>query len=122
VFIDISETPFSMVLMSGNAPTDGVVLLILTVTVATYGDSTGCTIGLGTSSGTFDLHSTFVGVLDGSGTQRRSFSATSTALVPVTAGLYEFYATAAKSSFWDAQQVDINDVYVTAMFFETPST
>jgi hypothetical protein len=121
-YTDISETPFSLYSTTKVVPTDGVFLLLVTVTVATYGDSTGCTIGLGTSDGAIDLHSTFVGVLDGSGTQRRSFSATSSALVSVTAGTYEFHATAAKSSFWNAQQVDLNDIHFSLMFFETPST
>jgi hypothetical protein len=121
-FTDISETPIGMVSFTEIAPSDGVVLLILTVTVSTYGDSTGGVIGWGTSLGAFNLHSTTVGVLSGTGTQLRSFSATSTALIPVTAGLYEFWANAAKSSLWDAQRVDINDIYCTVTFFETPPT
>lgn len=69
--------------------------------------------------GAFDLDSTFVGVLDCSGTQLRVFSAPSIALVQVSAGQYSFHGTAAKSSYWDAQRVDLNDIYFSLMFFET---
>jgi hypothetical protein len=120
--MDISETPTGMVHMSEIAPSDGVVLLTVTATVSTYGDSTGGVIGWGTSSGVFDLHSTTVGVLSGTGTQLRSFSATSTVLVPVTAGLFEFWPNMQKSSLWDAQRVDIADIFCTLMFFEIPAT
>jgi hypothetical protein len=120
--LNISETPFTITNIVETAPSDGYFLVILRVTVSTYGDSTGCTIGLGTSLGAFDLDSTFVGVLDGSGTQRRVFSATSLALIRVSAGSYSFHATAAKSSTWDAQRVDLNDIRFSLMFFEAPSS
>jgi hypothetical protein len=119
---NISEAPLSYFSISRTAPSDGYFLVTFRVTVATYGDSTGCTIGLGTSYGAFDLDSTFVGVLDGSGTQRRSFSAISTAVIPVTAGTYLFFASAAKSSFWNAQQVDLNDERFSVLFFESSET
>jgi hypothetical protein len=117
--LNISETPFSFTHGQHTAQSDGYFLLILRATVSTYGDSTGCTIGWGTSSGAFELDSTFVGVLDGTGTQRRVFSATSIAVVPVSAGPHTFYATAAKSSTWGAQRVDLNDIYFSMMFFES---
>jgi hypothetical protein len=101
-----------------SAPTNGFVLLMFTATVTIFGDFTACTIGWGTSSGATDIHSTFVGILDGAGTQRRSLSATSTALVPVTAGNHTFYTSYAKSTYWNMYQIDLIDMRAFAIFVE----
>ncbi len=72
-----------------TVPTDGYVFLIVTASVVTFGDQTMCTVGLGTTSSSLDLHQTWVGDMDGPGSTswlRKDFSVTSTAMVPVTKG------------------------------------
>jgi hypothetical protein len=114
----IPTTPQNLGSVTLNAPTDGYVILIATGYAVTFGDDTTCRFGLGTTSGSIDLHETAVGVLDGTGTQRREFSLTSTAIVPVTAGSHTFYATAYRPSVFSSQQVNLGDVYLIAVFCE----
>jgi len=115
---DIPTTPLNLGSVTLNAPADGYVFLIATATVVTFGDDTTCVFGLGTTAGATDLHLTRVGVLDGSGSQRREFSATSTAVVPVTAGSHTFYATAYRPSVFSSYSVNLGEVYLTAVFCE----
>jgi hypothetical protein len=116
---DIPTTARNLGMVTVNAPTNGYVFVIATAYVVTFGDGTECVFGLGTTAGSFNLHSTRVGVLDGTGTQRREFSVTSTALVPVTAGSRNFYVTAQKPSVFSAQTVNIGNIYATALFCGT---
>jgi hypothetical protein len=102
-----------------TAPTDGYVFLSVTATVTVHGDSTACTLGWGTSQGLTDIHQTLVGILDGSGTQRRSLSATSSVLYgKIGPGNYTFYATVSKNTFWDTYQVDLVDISCSTTFFD----
>jgi hypothetical protein len=114
----IPTTPLNLGSVTLDAPTDGYVLLVATGYAVTFGDSTTCIFGLGTTSGATNLHSTRVGVLDGSGSQRREFSLTSTAIVPVTAGNHTFYATAYRPSVFSSHSVNLGDVYLIAVFCE----
>lgn len=100
------------------APKSGYVFLLVTAQIDTYGDATKCELGLSTSTWTIDIHATSVGVYDGVGGQRRAFSATSTALVPVSAGNHTFYAIARKDDYYNAAQVDVYMIYLTAIFCE----
>jgi hypothetical protein len=117
--INIGEAPFSPAYVTISIPTTGIVLIIVTATVTIHGDSTACTLGWGTSEGATNLHSTFVGILDGYGTQRRSLSATSSTLIQIGQGNYTFYVTASKSSVWDSYQVDLIDLKYSWAYFET---
>lgn len=112
----ITITPQNLGSVTLSVPTNGSVLLIATATVWTFGDSTRCWFGLGTTSGSVDLHETGVGVIDGAGTQRRTFSATSLAIVEVTPGSHTFYATAYKDSTFDARSINLGNIYLTAVF------
>lgn len=113
----IPTTPTNLGSVTLSVPTNGYVLLTATASVVTFGDNTVCNFGLGTTSGSTDLHEATVGVLDGSGTQRREFSVTSFAVVPVTPGSRTFYATAYKPSVFSAQTVNLGNVYLTAVFY-----
>jgi len=113
----VTTTPQNLGSVTLSVPTNGSVLLIATTTVWTFGDSTRCWFGLGTTSGSVDLHKTGVGVIDGAGTQRRTFSATSLAIVEVTPGNHTFYATAYKDSTFDAQSINLGNIYLTAVFY-----
>jgi hypothetical protein len=115
---DISTTPVSLLSYTVEAPTYGLILLTATATITIHGDSTACTFGWGTSEGAYNFHSTFVGVLDGSGTQRRQFSATSSGFNRVSPGNYTYYLTAEKSSAWGMYQVDVIDVSYSIVFLE----
>lgn len=101
-----------------EAPTYGLILLTATATVTIHGDATACTFGWGTSAGAYNSHSTFVGVLDGSGTQRRQFSATTLLHVRVQPGNYTYYLTVEKSSAWGMYQIDAIDVIYSIIFLE----
>jgi hypothetical protein len=117
--INIPTTPLN--LWGGytvRAPVTGIILLTATATITIHGDSTACTFGWGTSAGAYDAHSTFVGILDGSGTQRRQFSATSSVYIHVPPGNYTYYLTAEKSSAWGMYQVDVIDVSWSVVFLE----
>lgn len=116
--INIGETPFTIASVTVRSPTPGLILLLATATVTIHGDSTACTLGWSTTEGAYNIHSTFVGVLDGSGTQRRQLSATSSVLWIVGTGNFTFYLTAAKSSNWGTYQVDIIDIHYSWAYFE----
>jgi hypothetical protein len=115
---DIPTTAINLGSVTLSCPTNGYVYIIATATVMTFGDGTLCQFGLGSTSGSFNLHSTNVGVLDGTGTQRREFSVTSVALVPA-AGPHTFYVSAVKNSYYASQAVNIVDINVVAWFFGT---
>lgn len=102
-----------------DIPTDGYVFLVVTASVVTFGDQTMCVLGLGTTSNSVDLHKTSVGVMDGSGNQRRRFSATSLAVVSVDQGSHTFYANAFKPEVFSSHFVNIGDIYLTAVFYGT---
>lgn len=116
---DIPITPQNLGSINLYAPTDGNVILTATATVVTFGDDTECVFGLGTTAGDTDLRETRVGVLDVMGSQRREFSSTSIAIVPVTAGKQTFYATAYKPSVFRSQLINLGNVYLTAIFYES---
>lgn len=100
-----------------NAPTIGYVHLSVNAYVVTFGDQTACTIGLSRNDNTFDLHQVVVGVYDGTGNQRRVFSASSQAVVPVLPGNHTFYVNAQKSAVFDLHEVNVGDIYVTGVFY-----
>lgn len=116
---DIPTTARNLGSVTLSVPTNGYVILTVTATAVTFGDNTALHLGLGTTPGSFDLHETWVGVLDGAGTQRREFSATSLAVVYVTPGSHTFYATALKPSVFSAQTVNLAKIYMTAVFYGT---
>ena len=114
----IPTTALNLGSVTLNSPTDGYVMVTATGYAVTFGDDTTCTFGLGTTAGATDLHVTRVGVLDGSGSQRREFSLISTAIIPVTEGFYTFYVTAYRPTVFSSQSVNLASVYLTAVFFE----
>lgn len=116
---DITTTTQNLGSVTLSVPTNGYVLLIATAEVITFGDSTRCWFGLGTTSGSVNLHESAVGVIDGTGTQRRTFSITSLAFVYVTPGSHTFYSTAYKDPVFDAQSINLGNVYLTAVFYGT---
>lgn len=100
-----------------NVPSTGYVLIIATATIWTFGESTRCWFGLGTSSGSTNLHQTGVGVIDGSDTQRRTYSATTMAVSPVTSGSRTFFATAYRDTTFGAESINMGNIILTAMFY-----
>lgn len=115
----IPTTPTNLGSVTINVPANGYVLLTATASIWTGGDSTRCWFGLGTTPGSVGLQETAVGVIDGSGTQRRTYSAVCQAVVPVTAGNYTFYVTAYKDPVFNAQTVNLAYIYLTALFTNT---
>ena len=103
-----------------DVPTDGVVYLSVAAYVIVFGDQTTCSLGLGTETDVLDLHQTYVGDYDGSSTvlQRRAYSASSHAVVSVTAGTHTFFVNAQKSTVFNAYDVNIGDIYLSAVFYE----
>ncbi|MCW4030958.1 MAG: collagen-like protein [Candidatus Bathyarchaeota archaeon] len=114
---NIGTTPQNLGRIIINAPTIGYVVLSVNAYLVTFGDQTACTIGLGRNDNTFDLHQVVVGVYDGTGNQRRVFSASSQAVVPVLPGDHTFYINAQKSPVFDLHDVNVGDIYVTGVFY-----
>ena len=114
---NISTTPQNLGRIIINAPTIGYVVLSVNAYVVTFGDQTSCTIGLSRNVNNFDLHQAVVGVYDGTGNQRRVFSASSQAVVPVLPGNHTFYVNAQKSTVFDLHDVNVGDIYVTGIFY-----
>ncbi|MBA7620250.1 hypothetical protein ES703_27596 [subsurface metagenome] len=114
---DIPTTPQNLGSVTLIVPTNGYILLIATGKAVTFGDDTTCVFGLGATSGATDLHLTSGGVLDGTGSQRREFSLTSTAIVYVTPGSHTFYATAYRPSVFSSHLVNLGNVYLIAVFY-----
>ena len=114
---DIGTTPQNLGRIIIDAPTIGYVVLSVNTYVVTFGDQTACTIGLSRNDDTFDLHQAVVGVYDGTGNQRRVFSAASQAVVPVLSGEHTFYVNAQKSTVFDLHDVNAGDIYVTGIFY-----
>lgn len=100
-----------------DAPTTGYVVLALTATVVTLGDQTSCNIGLATTDSSFDLHRTGVGVIDGTSNQRNIYSAASHAVVSVLPGEHTFYVNAQKSTVFNLYEVNIDDIFISAIFY-----
>jgi hypothetical protein len=73
--------------------------------------------GIGSDPASTDLDETAVGVLDGTGTQRRRFYVEATAVVDVNEGNNTFYVTAYKSEVFDAQAINLADIHLTGAFF-----
>jgi hypothetical protein len=114
---DIGTTVQNLGRVIIDAPSIGYVVLTLTTDIVTFGDQTVCWIGLGTTDNSFDLHETEVGVCDGSGSQRRIFSATSHAVVSVLPGNHTFYVNAQKPTVFNVYEVNIGDINVIAIFY-----
>ena len=114
--LGITTTPRNLGSVTLNTPSSGYVYVIATATVVTFGDSTQCLFGLGTFAGGFNVHETAVGVLDGSGTQLRTYSVTSIGAVAVLSGTPTFYVTAQKDPAYDARTINLLDIYVVAIF------
>ena len=113
---NIPETPQNLGSITLSCPSDGYVIFTTTASVITFGARTNCSLGLGTTAGGFELHSIRVGLLDGTDTIRRRFSPTSTAVVQVSAGDNTFFATAQKSTVFNAQTVNLDGIYLTGIF------
>ncbi len=117
---DIGTTPQNLGRIIIDAPTIGYVHLSMNCYVVTFGDQTSCTVGLSRNPDNFDLHQAVVGVYDGTGNQRRVFSASSQAVVPVLPGEHTFYINAQKSPTFDLHDVNVGDIYVTGVFYANP--
>jgi len=103
-----------------DVSTDGVVYLSVAAYVIVFDDQTTCSLGLGTETDVLDLHQTYVGDYDGSITvlQRRAYSASSHVVVSVTAGTHTFFVNAQKSTVFNAYDVNIGGIYLSAVFYE----
>ncbi len=116
---NIPTTPRNLGSITVNTPSDGYLYTIATAEVYTFGEGTVCWFGLGTSPGAFNLHMTRVGVLDGTDTKRRAYSATSIAVAACIAGTPTIYLTAQKSPVFDAELINIANIYLTVIFYST---
>ena len=114
---NLGTAPQDVASITLTCPADGYVLLNASATAVTFGDSTTCFFGLGSTPAVADLDETSVGVLDGTGTQRRRFHVTATAVVPVSEGDNTFHVIAYKSSVFDARQINLADIHLTGVFF-----
>lgn len=98
-----------------TAPKAGYVVLTASAYAITFGQNTVVEFGVGTSANTFTNY-TRAGELDGSDTIRRAHPLSVSAVVPVAAGTTTFYANAMRESVFDAQAVNLGNVYLTAVF------
>jgi hypothetical protein len=114
---NLSTTPQDIDSITVTCPADGYVLVNASATAITFGDYTTCVFGIGSTPASTDLDETIVGVLDGSGTQRRRFYVGATAIVPVSEGNNTFYVTAHKSDVFDAQTINLEHIQLTGVFF-----
>ena len=116
---DIPTTATNLGTVTVNASANGYVFVIATAYLVTLGDNATCWFGLGTTTGSFNLDVTHAGVLDGTVTQRREYSITTTTLVPVSAGNHTFYVTAQKPPEFSAQTVNMANITAIAWFCAT---
>jgi hypothetical protein len=114
------DPPTTVCSITITPPSSGYILLTVNATVTILGDGTRCWFGVGTEEGSYNLHRTTVGVLDGVEKKRRDFSATSIDLYgPVVEDkTYTFYATAHKSSTYNTGNIDLSYVQFIAIFIE----
>jgi hypothetical protein len=117
---DIGTTTQNLGRIIIDVPTIGYVHLSMNCYIVTFGDQTSCTVGLSRNSDNFDLHQAVVGVYDGTGNQRRIFSASSQAIVSLLPGNHTFYINAQKSPTFNLHDVNIGDNYVTGVFYANP--
>lgn len=117
---NVTTTPTSYGTVTLTATTDGAIFIIATGVAVTFGQSTECVFGLGTTSAGNNLDETRVGAIDGTDSLRRSYSMTTQAVVPATAGnTYTFHLIAYKPSVFSAKLVNIGSASLTAIFCET---
>jgi hypothetical protein len=98
-----------------TAPIDGYVLVQVSGYAVTFGQNTVVDVGIGGSTTAFDYY-TVAGVLDGSDTLRREFSLNVTGVYSVAAGAKTIYLLAQKPSVFSAQQVNLGNLFISAIF------
>jgi hypothetical protein len=101
-----------------TAPSSGYVMVQCKAYAVTFGENTTVVLGVSTSATSLG-ESTRAGVLDGTDTKRREFPMSSFAVFSVNSGTSTFYCNAQKPSVFDAQTVNLGDLYITATFFPT---
>jgi len=102
--------------VSVNCPSSGYIIVTLSGFAVLFGDRTAVDIGLGTSTTSMNLNYTTNGRLDGSSTNRDQRSFSVQAVVPVSAGTKILYALAQKESVFSAYAVNLDNLYLTAIF------
>lgn len=116
-FFDIPTSVTNLGSVSFDALTSGEVLLLITGYAVFFGDNTVVDVGLSTSPSSIDLNFTRAGRQDGTGTLRYTEAFSVEVITPVNAGTNTFYATAQKESVFSANNVNLGDVYMVAIFF-----
>jgi hypothetical protein len=100
-----------------EVPADGKVLVTGHGSVITFGGATNANIGVSDSTGSLGESPSRVGPLDeGAITDRRRFTAAPIGSFDVSAGTHTFYLNAQRSSTFDTNQVNVDNVYITALF------
>lgn len=113
---NLPTTPTNLGLVQISAPTSGRVLLILTGHAIFFGEGTEAVLGLGTTAGSLNLHETRMGTIDGTANLRYEHPFTTLAVVSVTAGTRNFYATGYKPSIFSRALVNLGSMYLVAIF------
>ena len=115
---DIPTTVTNCGSVSVTAPSSGYVLVQCKAFAVTFGEDTEIVVGVSTSASTMG-ESTRAGVLDGTDTKRREFPIYTFAVYPVSTGTATYYCNAQKPAVFSSQQVNLGNMYMTAVFFPT---
>lgn len=113
---DLNSEPTNLGSITINAETRGMVLLALSGSAVFFGDGTTMEAGLGNSEGSYDIYSASMGDLDGTGTGRYQLMFNPTAVVSIEPGTHTFYATASKSSVFNANTINLSESRLSAIF------
>jgi hypothetical protein len=102
--------------LSINVPANGMLLLFLTGNAITFGDASELEVWLGTATQTSDLGKSVVGVIDGTGDQRRHFSIGVSAVLNVAPGSRTIHVSIHQPTVFSAHTVRASDMRLTAVF------
>ncbi|MFW5645555.1 MAG: hypothetical protein ACOCZL_06545, partial [Bacteroidota bacterium] len=102
--------------LSITCPTSGYVILMARANPIIFGDGTRVIFGMGTGSTSHNLDKIDIGHIDGSGSERRYYSACLMAVTYVTAGTSTFYISAYKTSFSTPVGVNLSEIKMQAVF------
>lgn len=113
---DLGTEPTNLGSITIEANSGGTVLLILSGDAVFSGEGTTMLVGLGTSEGSYDIYSYYIGNLDGSDSSRYHSMFNPTTVVNVESGTHTFYATVNKSSTFSDNQINLDKSRFSAVF------
>ena len=100
-----------------DAPAEGFVVLPASSSAVFFGDDTSIRFGFSTDNNSFNIARNLSGRLDGSGTLRYRKAIQLTCTTPVSQGANTFFFNVQRNASDDSNTVNIDNIYITAMYF-----